>query len=270
MAQSEQALKMRFGNINLVDSDIRFHGESLTKLIILGFGGGLAAGALGIGGGAIYTPALLTMGVPPLVTTSTGLHLVLASTMVSSLIYWLNGQLNIQIGIWIAAWAVVGVYIGLRMLQDYIRRTGKHSIAVWVLVWMFIISVLAVPLFGGLSLYTQYTRGVNLWAFRPLCPQAEQDNTPIVPPTPIPVSDYPAEDRIMCMPDANPFETDTYSGYLKVSETKELHYVFTQSFDSPATDPVLIWFNGGPGCSSMFGFLQENGPKKIEDNVVLV
>ena len=30
MAQSEQSLKMRFKNINLVDSDIRFHGSSLT------------------------------------------------------------------------------------------------------------------------------------------------------------------------------------------------------------------------------------------------
>jgi len=34
---------------------------------------------------------------------------------------------------------------------------------------------------------------------------------------------------------------------------------------NPATDPVVIWFNGGPGCSSMLAFMQENGPLCIDD-----
>ena len=48
--------------------------------------------------------------------------------------------------------------------------------------------------------------------------------------------------------------TDTYSGYLNVSETKMLHYMFFESkSEDAAKDPVLIWFNGGPGCSSLLG-----------------
>jgi len=50
-----------------------------------------------------------------------------------------------------------------------------------------------------------------------------------------------------------------------VSETKSLHYTFATSMDNPETDPVIIWFNGGPGCSSMLGFMQENGPRVIND-----
>lgn len=34
----------------------------------------------------------------------------------------------------------------------------------------------------------------------------------------------------------------------------------------PATAPVVFWFNGGPGCSSVFGMLTENGPFRVNDD----
>jgi carboxypeptidase C (cathepsin A) len=49
-----------------------------------------------------------------------------------------------------------------------------------------------------------------------------------------------------------------------------LHYVFIESLDKPTTDPVLIWFNGGPGCSSLLGLFQENGPFIIDDGETII
>ena len=52
-----------------------------------------------------------------------------------------------------------------------------------------------------------------------------------------------------------------YSGYVDVPNTsKFMHYVFFESQNNPATDPLVLWLTGGPGCSSMSGFLLENGP----------
>jgi len=75
----------------------------------------------------------------------------------------------------------------------------------------------------------------------------------------------PAEELMGTLPGTTPFDTNTYSGYLTVSETKQLHYVFAESLSDPENDPVIIWFNGGPGCSSMLAFMQENGPRVIDD-----
>ncbi|KAI2662412.1 Lysosomal protective protein [Labeo rohita] len=57
-----------------------------------------------------------------------------------------------------------------------------------------------------------------------------------------------------------------WSGYLKASSGKFLHYWFVTSQRDPLKDPVVLWLNGGPGCSSLDGFLSENGPFHVNDN----
>jgi uncharacterized membrane protein YfcA len=65
MLKSEQNLKIKYGNVNLVQSDIILTYRNVTYLILLGFVGGTLAGALGLGGGSIFNSVLLTMGLPP-------------------------------------------------------------------------------------------------------------------------------------------------------------------------------------------------------------
>lgn len=51
-----------------------------------------------------------------------------------------------------------------------------------------------------------------------------------------------------------------FSGYLTTGGgDKHLHYWLVESERDPANDPIVIWFNGGPGCSSLDGFFYEHG-----------
>ena len=54
---------------------------------------------------------------------------------------------------------------------------------------------------------------------------------------------------------------ESYAGLLPIDETgKELYFWFVPSTNPNATDEITLWLNGGPGCSSLDGFLHENGP----------
>ncbi|EPQ32119.1 uncharacterized protein PFL1_00316 [Pseudozyma flocculosa PF-1] len=54
-----------------------------------------------------------------------------------------------------------------------------------------------------------------------------------------------------------------HSGYLDISGSKHLWFIFFESRSKPKEDPVVLWLNGGPGCSSSTGLLFELGPCRV-------
>ncbi|TVY16076.1 Carboxypeptidase S1 [Lachnellula arida] len=56
-----------------------------------------------------------------------------------------------------------------------------------------------------------------------------------------------------------------YSGYLTTGTGEHMWFWFFEARNSPSTAPLSTWFNGGPGCSSMIGLFQENGPCHFVD-----
>ncbi len=149
----EQKLKIKYG-VNYKEGDVIFEGKALIVLVSIGFIGGLVAGSLGLGGGSIYNPALLTLGVHPKVSGATGMFLVLFSTVNTCLLNFLNGFLDVYYALWISSFALLGSVAGMLATDKIVKMTGKASIMVWVLVVVFYISTISTPIFGGFSLKT--------------------------------------------------------------------------------------------------------------------
>ncbi|KAJ8747606.1 hypothetical protein K2173_014468 [Erythroxylum novogranatense] len=73
-------------------------------------------------------------------------------------------------------------------------------------------------------------------------------------------------DRISALPGQPPVTFSQFSGYVGVNQEhgRALFYWFTEATTSPDKKPLLLWLNGGPGCSSVaYGASEEIGPFRI-------
>lgn len=68
------------------------------------------------------------------------------------------------------------------------------------------------------------------------------------------------ESEITALPGAPTVPWRQFSGYIDVGPRGKMFYWFVESQGDPSTDPVLLWTNGGPGCSGLTGFMTEHGP----------
>ena len=84
---------------------------------------------------------------------------------------------------------------------------------------------------------------------------------------PFPPLGAKAADKIAALPGQPPrVNFDQYSGYVTVSEKygRELFYYFVEAPYEAASKPLLLWLNGGPGCSSLgYGAMTELGPFRV-------
>ncbi|KAJ7731111.1 alpha/beta-hydrolase [Mycena maculata] len=59
---------------------------------------------------------------------------------------------------------------------------------------------------------------------------------------------------------------DQISGYIDIASNASMWFWFFAARNSPDTAPLTLWLNGGPGCSSMTGVFQENGPCTVNSD----
>jgi len=144
--KKEQALKEKMGH-PIVEGELRFGGKQLFWLLFFAFVGGWISGALGLGGGSIFNPLMIAMGVPPSVSTSTGMYMILLSTFSSTVLYISYDKLNIPYGLWLGFWTSLGILYGLKVIKALLTKYNRQSIIVFSLCGVMGLSALMVPIF---------------------------------------------------------------------------------------------------------------------------
>lgn len=81
------------------------------------------------------------------------------------------------------------------------------------------------------------------------------------------ISIFATNDQVNFLPGLGKVAQKQYAGYASISSHKKLFYWFVSSHKKNA--PIILWSNGGPGYSSLYGFFKETGPYEITASMQL-
>ncbi|KAM1135483.1 hypothetical protein ACFX2I_044506 [Malus domestica] len=78
-------------------------------------------------------------------------------------------------------------------------------------------------------------------------------------------------DKITRLPGQPQVNFQQYAGYVTVDEKqgRSLFYYFVEAQTDPASKPLVLWLNGGPGCSSVGGAFIAHGPFLPSGDILL-
>ena len=149
--------------------DINWTQSTIIKLCGVGFLAGFIAGTIGIGGGVVLGPILLDLGIHPIVGTVTTNFLVLITSSSTTFQFILFKMLNYEFGFFCIIFSILGSFCGTRLVNSYVKNTGKQSFIVLILFFVVITSAVVLPLSSLINIINDYRKGINVFEFESLC-----------------------------------------------------------------------------------------------------
>lgn len=86
------------------------------------------------------------------------------------------------------------------------------------------------------------------------------------------VKSSPEAAKIIKLPGQPQVEFQQFSGYITIDDKQQraLFYYFVEAESDPASKPLVLWLNGGPGCSSVgVGAFSEHGPFRPSGDILV-
>src|ERR1700754_4564070 len=102
---------------------------SVSVLLLLGLGGavGFLSGLFGVGGGFLFTPLLIFIGVPPPVAVATQANQTVATSVSGVLAHWSRDNVDFKMGTVLLSGGVCGSLVGVALFS-LLRRFGPIDI----------------------------------------------------------------------------------------------------------------------------------------------
>lgn len=149
--------------------DIKWDLKLFIKFPLLSCFSGCLAGMLGIGGGLILAPVLLEIGLHPIVSSATSNFLVLFTSSSTSLQFIILGMMRLDYGISLTCISMAGSFLGTKIIQQVIEKTGRYSYLIFTLSITLLISAILIPGEAIFSFFQSYHSIESIFTFKSPC-----------------------------------------------------------------------------------------------------
>lgn len=98
-----------------------------ASLLAVSFGIGIVIGLTGMGGGALMTPALIFLGIPPTAAIANDLVAASINKSVGAAVHWRKGSPNLQLAGWLIAGSVPTAFAGAFIVKAIGVRADQEA-----------------------------------------------------------------------------------------------------------------------------------------------
>ena len=165
----EKVKKELGANHEVAAGDMPWSYRAVVGVATCGLVAGVAGAMLGIGGGVIIGPLLLSYNINAQTTSATSIFMVLFGASISTIQYIVAGVLNVQYALFFTVVGVLGSLFGVLVIKWVVDRTRRSSIIIFVLAGILGLSSIVLPLFNIFSMIDDSKNGKLHIGFSSLC-----------------------------------------------------------------------------------------------------
>lgn len=151
------------------ENDIIWTYKNFISVNIIATLSGFISGVIGIGGGTILGPILLSMGLYPIISTVTTNFLVLLTSSSTSFQFIILKSLNFEYAAIGVIFSSFGSYLGTKLIHYYVKTYKKESILVFSLAFVIGISAVILPITSFSSSLNDYRNGKSIFSISSPC-----------------------------------------------------------------------------------------------------
>lgn len=149
--------------------DIKWENSIIMKMLFTALIGGILSGMVGLGGGVIFNPLLLEFGVNPMVSSATGMYMVMLATLSSSILFMMEGRMMFAFAIYLGFFMWIATVMGIKSVDKAVRKYGRPSLLVIILAGVIIVGTVITPALSIAQVKADYEKGENLFKFNSYC-----------------------------------------------------------------------------------------------------
>lgn len=160
--------KLRVG-YTFTNGDIKWENNIILQMLFTALVGGILSGMVGLGGGVIFNPLLLEFGVNPLVSSATGMYMVMLATLSSSILFIMEGRMLYAYALYLGIFMTLATLLGIKSVDKAVRKYGRPSLLVLILAGVIIAGTIITPALSIAQVKDDYENGENLFKFNSYC-----------------------------------------------------------------------------------------------------
>lgn len=123
---------------------------------------GIVGGLLGLGGGFILGPLFLELGIPPQVSSATAAFVMIFSSSMSVIQYYLLGRFPVPYALYFIAVASIAALVGQHVVRRIISIVGRASVIIFILALTIFVSAISLGGFGIADTIKKIAEGQHL------------------------------------------------------------------------------------------------------------